>query len=137
MGMKNWQVRSNAQVHGLSFAAKKHQEACKREEKPSNFDAFYFAIFGKWPAKRSKQKEREEIIMPDLPKLVESDGNLYLVFIDSFALNWFCSKYPRIQYINVVCFGQYENALQIAQIRLIGYQHRLAQSLLVSNWSII
>ena len=54
MGMKNWQIRSNAEVHGLSFAAKRHQEALKRQKKPSNFDAFYFAIFGKWPALREK-----------------------------------------------------------------------------------
>ena len=47
--MKAWQVRSNAAVHGLEFAAKKHKEACKKESKPSNFDLFYFAIFGKYP----------------------------------------------------------------------------------------
>ena len=56
--MKNWQIRSNAVVHGLEFAAMKHQEALKREKKPSNFDAFYFAIFGKWPTRTSGKKEK-------------------------------------------------------------------------------
>ena len=56
--MKNWQIRSNAVVHGLEFAAMKHQEALKREKKPSNFDAFYFAIFGKWPTRASGKKEK-------------------------------------------------------------------------------
>lgn len=46
-----WKIRSNAEVHGLKFAATKHQEQCKKESKPSNFDTFYFAIFGKWPTK--------------------------------------------------------------------------------------
>ena len=55
MGMKAWQVRSNAEVHGLEFAAKRHQEALKREKKPSNFDAFYFAIFGKYPPLRGEK----------------------------------------------------------------------------------
>ena len=59
MGMKNWQIRSNAEVHGLSFAAKRHQEALKRQKKPSNFDAFYFAIFGKWPTPKGGKGKGE------------------------------------------------------------------------------
>ena len=57
--MKNWQIRSNAEVHGLSFAAKRHQEACRRQKKPSNFDAFYFAIFGKWPTPKGGKGKGE------------------------------------------------------------------------------
>lgn len=53
---KLWKIQSNVEVHGLEFAAHKHQEECKREEKPAQFDTFYYAIFGKWPTRNSKAK---------------------------------------------------------------------------------
>lgn len=44
-------VQSNAATHGLEWAAKKHQEQCKKQGKPSNFDVFYFALFGRYPTR--------------------------------------------------------------------------------------
>lgn len=49
-----WKIRNNAEVHGLEFAARKHKAQCKREQKPSNFDIFYFALFGRWPARATR-----------------------------------------------------------------------------------
>ena len=46
-------IRSNAEVHGIAWAAKRQQEAMRRTPCGANsFDAFYFALFGKWPAVR-------------------------------------------------------------------------------------
>lgn len=44
-------IRSNAEVHGLVFAARAHKAECKRQGKLSNFDTFYFAFFGRYPTK--------------------------------------------------------------------------------------
>lgn len=48
---KLWKIQENVRVHGLEFAAKAHKVECKREGKPSNFDVFYYALFGKWPTR--------------------------------------------------------------------------------------
>ena len=46
-------IRSNAEVHGIAWAAKKQQEDMKRKPEGANtFDTFYFAIFGKWPTRK-------------------------------------------------------------------------------------
>ena len=43
-------IRSNAEVHGIAWAAKKQQEAMRRNPTGANsFDVFYYALFGKWP----------------------------------------------------------------------------------------
>ena len=53
------QIRSNAEVHGVRWAAKKQQEAMRRNPSGENsFDTFYFAFFGKWPAIKER-KERK------------------------------------------------------------------------------
>ena len=50
-------IRSNAEVHGLEWAAKRQQEAMRRNPCGANsFDVFYFALFGKWPPRREKGK---------------------------------------------------------------------------------
>ena len=51
---KLWKIQNNVAVHGLVFAARAHKAECKREGKPSNFDTFYFAMFGKWPTRAGK-----------------------------------------------------------------------------------
>ena len=44
-------IKSNVEVHGLAWAAKKQQEAMRRNPcGANNFDVFYYAMFGKWPA---------------------------------------------------------------------------------------
>ena len=47
-----WRIQENARVHGLEFAAKQYKVECKREKKVDNFDTFYFACFGRYPAKK-------------------------------------------------------------------------------------
>ena len=47
-------IRSNVEVHGTFWAAQHYRTVCKRQGKPSNFDVFYFALFGKWPARSGK-----------------------------------------------------------------------------------
>ena len=50
-------IRSNADVHGVLWAARKQQEDMRRNPSGANsFDTFYFALFGKWPPLRGKDK---------------------------------------------------------------------------------
>jgi len=49
-----WKIKNNAEVHGLEFAATRYKVECKKQVKPDNFDVFYFALFGRWPARSSK-----------------------------------------------------------------------------------
>ena len=41
-------IKSNIEVHGLYWAAQHHKKL-QKDCKLSNFDTFYFAVFGKWP----------------------------------------------------------------------------------------
>jgi len=49
-------IQSNIAVHGLFWAAEHYKkmarlEAIQQGKAASNFDTFYFAVFGKWPHK--------------------------------------------------------------------------------------
>ena len=49
-------IRSNAEVHGVQWAAKRQQEAMRRNPSGTNsFDTFYFALFGKWPTRKERK----------------------------------------------------------------------------------
>ena len=50
-----FRIKSNASVHGLAFAARQYKVECKREGKVDNFDTFYFACFGRYPAKKERK----------------------------------------------------------------------------------
>jgi len=47
-------IQSNMQVHGTFWAARRYREECRRAHKIDNFDVFYFALFGRWPTRRTK-----------------------------------------------------------------------------------
>ena len=51
-----FRIKSNASVHGLAFAARQYKVECKREKKVDNFDVFYFACFGRYPARAEKRE---------------------------------------------------------------------------------
>ena len=54
-------IRSNAEVHGLAWAAKRQQEAMRRNPCGANsFDVFYFALFGKWPTPKGGKGKGEK-----------------------------------------------------------------------------
>jgi hypothetical protein len=49
-------IQSNIEVHGLFWAAEHYKKmarlAAKQQGKSaSNFDTFYYAVFGKWPTR--------------------------------------------------------------------------------------
>ena len=48
-------IQSNMQVHGAFWAARRYKEECRRAHKVDNFDVFYFALFGRWPARKSQK----------------------------------------------------------------------------------
>lgn len=50
---KLWKIQNNVAVHGLEYAARLQQQEFKRNPTGANtFDTFYYALFGRWPARK-------------------------------------------------------------------------------------
>jgi len=50
-------IQSNMAVHGTAWAARRYKQECRKAHRVDNFDVFYFALFGRWPNRRTNRAQ--------------------------------------------------------------------------------